>query len=87
MRKVKVKPQPVKCHLLLTGVLGNKGNWIATTPFPGQTLEMRERRLRGKDQELLLTHVRRVLRWLPEDRPSAEGLFEDEFLMQHNLES
>lgn len=41
---------------------------------------MREKRLEGKDQALLLALVRKVLRWLPEDRPSAEDLFDDEFL-------
>jgi hypothetical protein len=67
--------------------LGNKGNWIAATPIPDQTLEMRERRLKGQDQDLLLTLVRKILRWLPEDRPSAEDLFEDEFLVQHRFET
>ncbi|KAF2453036.1 protein kinase, partial [Lineolata rhizophorae] len=63
-----------------------EGNWIASTPIPDQTLEMREKRLKGKDQELLLTLVRKILRWHPEERPSAEDLFEDEFLTQ-SLES
>lgn len=62
------------------------GNWIASTPIPDQTLESRERRLEGKDQELLLSLARKILRWLPEERPSAEDLFENEFLLQHTLE-
>ncbi|MCJ1255267.1 hypothetical protein MMC24_003083 [Lignoscripta atroalba] len=61
------------------------GNWIAATPIPDQTLEMREKRLVGKDKELLLALARKILRWLPEERPSAEDLFEDEFLNQHML--
>lgn len=56
-----------------------EGNWIASTPIPHQTLETREKRLEGKDQVLLLALVRRVLRWLPEERASAEDLFDDEF--------
>lgn len=48
---------------------------------------MREKRLKGKDQELLLNLVRKVLRWNPEERPSAQDLFEDEFLTQHQLEN
>ncbi|KEZ39044.1 hypothetical protein SAPIO_CDS10422 [Scedosporium apiospermum] len=60
-----------------------EGNWIAATPIPDQTLESREIRLEGKDKELLLTFVRKILRWLPEERPSAEGIFEHEFLTQH----
>ena len=60
----------------------SSGVWIATTPIPNQTLESREMRLKGKDRELLLALVRKILRWLPEDRPSAEELFEDEFILQ-----
>ncbi|KAI1843698.1 hypothetical protein JX266_010144 [Neoarthrinium moseri] len=59
-----------------------EGNWIAATSIPEQSFEMRERRLKGKDQELLLAFVRKILCWLPEDRPSAEDIFEDEFLVQ-----
>ncbi|KAH6630146.1 kinase-like domain-containing protein [Chaetomium sp. MPI-SDFR-AT-0129] len=64
-----------------------KGNWIAATPIPEQSFEMRENRLEGLDQELLLKFVRKLLQWLPEERPSAEDLFEDEFLIQHSNES
>lgn len=63
-----------------------KGNWIAATPIPEQSLESREKRLNGKDKELLLQYVRRVLRWNPEDRPSAQDLFELEFLTQFQRE-
>lgn len=38
--------------------------------------------LEGKDKELLIALVRKILRWLLEERPSAEDLFEDEFLIQ-----
>ncbi|KAI7158102.1 protein kinase [Hortaea werneckii] len=59
-----------------------EGNWIAATPIPEQTLETREMRLTGKDRDLLLALVRKILRWLPEERPSAEDLYEDEFILQ-----
>ncbi|KAJ0162882.1 hypothetical protein CTA2_3863 [Colletotrichum tanaceti] len=59
------------------------GKWIGSTPIPDQTLEMRERQLEGRDQELLLALVRKILRWDPDERPSAEELFEDEFLIQY----
>jgi hypothetical protein len=59
------------------------GNWIANTPIPDQTFESRENRLEGEDQRLLLALARKILRWCPEDRPSAEGLIDDEFLTQH----
>ena len=61
---------------------GSKGNWIATTPIPNQTLESREIRLEGKDKELLLALARKILRWLPEERPTAQELFDDEFIIQ-----
>ncbi|RSL85834.1 hypothetical protein CDV31_016493 [Fusarium ambrosium] len=61
-----------------------KGNWVAATPIPDQTLESRETRLEGKDKKLLLDLARKILRWLPEERPCAEALIEeDEFLNQH----
>ncbi|RSL49691.1 hypothetical protein CEP54_012286 [Fusarium duplospermum] len=64
-----------------------EGNWIAVTPIPDQTLESRETRLEGTDRKLLLTLVRRILRWLPEERPRAEVLIdEDEFLNQDEQE-
>lgn len=58
------------------------GNWIAATPIPEQSLESRERRLQGKEHELLVALARKILRWLPEERPSAQELFDDEFLTQ-----
>lgn len=59
------------------------GKWIAATPIPDQTLESRETRLEGSDKRLLLAFVRKILRWLPEERPCAETLIEeDEFLNQ-----
>lgn len=68
-----------RCDISLTR---EQGNWIAATPIPSQTLETRERRLKGREQELLLALVRKLLRWLPEERPSAENLFDDEFLVR-----
>ncbi|KAM0713517.1 hypothetical protein Q7P37_010479 [Cladosporium fusiforme] len=59
-----------------------QGHWIASTPIPDQTLESREVRLQGKDRELILTLMRKILTWLPEDRPSTQDLLEDEFICQ-----
>lgn len=39
-------------------------------------------RLQGKDRDLLLALLRKTLKWLPEERPSAGDLFEDEFILQ-----
>ncbi|OTA99086.1 hypothetical protein M426DRAFT_76567 [Hypoxylon sp. CI-4A] len=46
------------------------------------SLETRADSLTGKDQELLLILFRKIMRWLPEDRPTAEDLYKDEFLLQ-----
>lgn len=65
-----------------TELTSQKGNWIAKTPIPSQTLESREIRLEGRDRELLLRLMRKILCWLPEDRPSAEDLYNDGFIYQ-----
>lgn len=39
-------------------------------------------RLAGEDRDLLLALVRKILRWLPEERPSAEDLYQDELVVQ-----
>ncbi|KAM3522144.1 hypothetical protein NHJ13051_005841 [Beauveria bassiana] len=57
----------------------NQSNWIAATQIPVQSLESREKRLNGEDKALMLQFVRKILRWLPEDRSSAQDLFEDKF--------
>ncbi|UPK91555.1 hypothetical protein LCI18_002490 [Fusarium solani-melongenae] len=66
-----------------SGVTNAVRNWITTIPIPDQTLESRETRLEGSEKKLLLDLVRKILRWLPEERPCAETLIEeDEFLNQ-----
>lgn len=77
---------PERVILLLFIPLTILGNWIAPTPIPEQTLETREMRLKGRDRDLLLALIRRILRWLPEERPSAQDLFEDEFIVQFMAE-
>nr|POF04075.1 serine/threonine-protein kinase srpk [Quercus suber] len=53
------------------------------TPVPDQSLETREGRLEGADEEMLLKLVRKLLRWLPEERASAYDVFEDDFIVQY----
>ncbi|PLB39999.1 kinase-like domain-containing protein [Aspergillus candidus] len=67
-----------KCHHFWD----EKGNWKGSIPIPEQSLEMREIQLSGEDKELFVSFLRRILRWLPEERPTAEELAYDEFLMQ-----
>lgn len=43
---------------------------------------MREHQFLGEDKQLFLRLLRRIFRWLPDDRPTAEELAYDDFLMQ-----
>ncbi|KAK3372613.1 kinase-like domain-containing protein [Podospora didyma] len=54
-------------------------NWIAAAPILSQPLESYVTWLHGRDKELLLQFTRRILRWLPEERPTAAELLGDEF--------
>ncbi|TLD28868.1 hypothetical protein PspLS_03890 [Pyricularia sp. CBS 133598] len=58
-------------------------NWIAATSIPDQSLESRQTRLQGKQKELLIVFVRKVLCWLAKDPLSAEDLFKDAFSSQY----
>ncbi|POS74234.1 protein kinase [Diaporthe helianthi] len=58
------------------------GNWIGSVQIPDQSFEHRITQVEGEDKELLLNFVRSVLCWLPEQRPTAEELAYDDFLMQ-----
>ena len=44
---------------------------------------MRANRLEGEDYDLFVAFARKVLRWLPEERPRADDLIGDDFLSQH----
>ncbi|CAG9974139.1 unnamed protein product [Clonostachys byssicola] len=58
------------------------GNWIASTPIPEQSFDMREAQLKGEDHHLLLALIKKIFRWLPEERATAQDLTEDPFLTQ-----
>ncbi|EED13427.1 conserved hypothetical protein [Talaromyces stipitatus ATCC 10500] len=59
-----------------------QGNWKGNITIPEQSLEMRFGQYDGEDKEPFLNFLRRILRWLPEERPTAEELTYDDFLMQ-----
>ncbi|KAI9733436.1 MAG: hypothetical protein M1834_003520 [Cirrosporium novae-zelandiae] len=65
----------------------NHGNWKGSIPIPDQSFESRERLLNDDDQALFLRFMRRTLRWIPEERPVAEELAFDDFLMQPQVAS
>ncbi|KAL4791057.1 kinase-like domain-containing protein [Aspergillus venezuelensis] len=58
------------------------GNRKGSIPIPEQSFETREVQLSGEDRELFIDFLRRILLWVPEERPTAEGLAYDTLLMQ-----
>ncbi|RAL00093.1 kinase domain-containing protein [Aspergillus ibericus CBS 121593] len=64
-----------------------QGNWKGSICIPEQTFEYRELQFSGEGKVLFLNFLRRIFRWLPEERPSAEELAFDDFLMQPILAS
>ncbi|GLB21956.1 hypothetical protein AtubIFM61612_002508 [Aspergillus tubingensis] len=59
-----------------------EGNWKGSICIPEQTFGLRELHFSGEDKVLFLNFLRRIFRWLPEERPTAEELAYDDFLMQ-----
>ncbi|OAL46572.1 protein kinase [Pyrenochaeta sp. DS3sAY3a] len=64
-----------------------EGNWIAQTPIPNQSLETRNKHFSGEDGQHLLQFMRKIVRWLPEERPTAEDLYKDAFISQNRIGS
>lgn len=61
------------------------GNWKLSEkyPIPDQSLETREIQLSGNNKATFLRFLRKMLRWLPENRAGAqELLFNDEWVTE-----
>ncbi|KKZ60029.1 hypothetical protein EMCG_05211 [[Emmonsia] crescens] len=56
------------------------GKWKDAVSIPDLTLEKLAADIKGKDKEGFLRFLRRILRWLPEDRPTTEELVYDPWL-------
>ncbi|KAJ9213209.1 hypothetical protein DTO166G4_5202 [Paecilomyces variotii] len=61
----------------------SRGDWIAhhEAPVPSVSLETLETRLAGQEKELFLAFIRSMLKWMPEERKTAEQLLEHPFLL------
>ncbi|PYI28526.1 CMGC/CLK protein kinase [Aspergillus indologenus CBS 114.80] len=66
------------CHKYWDG----KGNWKGSIPIPDQSFETRLQEWPDDDRRVFLAFLRKIFRWVPDDRPTAEELAFDEFLMQ-----
>lgn len=56
------------------------GQWIGSEEIPDISLEDSEVYLEGDNKEMFLKFVRRMLRWDPEERPTARDLLTDPWL-------
>jgi len=75
-------PEFLRRSKLCARFFDDAGNWKGSIPIPDQSFEDRITQVQGEDKELLLRFVRSVLCWLPEQRPTAEEMAYDDFLMQ-----
>lgn len=67
--------------------MDRSGNWTGSIRIPEQSFGLRELQLSGEDKVPFLKFLRRIFRWLPEERPTAEELVYDDFLMQPFMET
>ncbi|KAK2776347.1 hypothetical protein FQN52_003490, partial [Onygenales sp. PD_12] len=58
------------------------GTWRNVVPIPDISLEQLAADITGEDTEGFLRFFRRMLRWLPEERPTCEELVYDPWLMK-----
>ncbi|KAF2756508.1 protein kinase [Pseudovirgaria hyperparasitica] len=63
------------------------GKWRDLIPIPNANLERLEQRLVDGDKDGFLQFVRKMLTWIPEERPSAEELIFDPWLMEGLFDS
>ena len=58
------------------------GTWRGLIPIPDTTLDSREGRLTGEDKDHFLQFMRKMLKWLPEERSKAKEALLDPWLME-----
>ncbi|KAK9579483.1 hypothetical protein V6Z90_007541 [Aspergillus fumigatus] len=60
----------------------NEARWKDLEPIPDITLESLAVDIQGEDKEGFLQFLRKALKWIPEDRPTARELLFDAWLMK-----
>ncbi|RPD55439.1 putative CDK4/6 [Lentinus tigrinus ALCF2SS1-7] len=58
-----------------------QGNWVSENGLPDDSLELSEDRLDGEKKAQFLRFVRKMVRWRPEDRATAQELMHDPWLL------
>ena len=69
------------CPTCTTMFVNLAGQWRGEIPVPDPTsLEESEENLEGSNKKAFLRFVRKMVRWRPEDRQTANQLLEDDWL-------
>lgn len=56
------------------------GHWKGATEIPNTSFEDAEKELEGEDKIMFLEFIRRMVKWLPEERSTAKQLLKDPWL-------
>lgn len=75
-RTCRLYPTPGSFLSLITKI----GEWKGLAEIPQTSLEESEENLDGEDKRQFLEFIRKMLKWRPEERSSAEELLQDTWL-------
>ncbi|KAL1846435.1 hypothetical protein Plec18170_009161 [Paecilomyces lecythidis] len=76
-------PEEFRKRMELSSVFWDEsGSWKGLAPLPDITLERSVENIDGEDKEGFLRWFRLALQWDPKDRPTAQELLLDEWMMK-----